>query len=231
MDQRKAAAAAAAVAAAGIITSAAFEAPLDLLEPVPLIETVESQDGGDEDASPDEERQNGPLARFRARFLRLPYSIRALVGVPLWGIGWGLTALASFLWTGAAASTVEKVFEWLLLLAVGAGVFAASVKAAFPDLPVREILRPRNIFPLLGLTGVLALSDAAVSALWTETLPRYLWHLGSAGVLAAACVRTVRREKRRQLEEEERRAALPLSRAAVEELARRLADSVSPRRY
>ena len=59
MERRKAAAvAAAAAAAAGIVTSAAFDTPLELLEPVPLEETLEN-DGGGEDS--------GASARFPCR--------------------------------------------------------------------------------------------------------------------------------------------------------------------
>lgn len=147
MDTRKTAAiTAAAMAAAGIVTNAAYDAPLDLAEPVPLEETVDSGTTEESGGQP-EERQRGSLARFRRWADRLPEEVRALVGVPLWWLGAALTEGAVLLWTAAASPAAACLVRWLLLLAVAVLVFAASVKAALPDVPLGRLLKPRSLAP------------------------------------------------------------------------------------
>ena len=226
MDKRRAAAAAAAVAAAGIITNAAFETPALLWEPTPVIENLDQ-----DDAPAPEDRQRSPLARVRARMMALPWAIRALVGVPLWGIGWTLTTALAALWTGVSAPALTHVLEWLLTGAIAAAAFAASLKAAFPELPAKEIFHRRNMVPLLGTTALLAAGDFALFAVWKVEFPRWVWQTGSVAVLTGLGIHLLLCERRRIAEEALQKADRPLSKDSIEQIARRLADTVCPRRF
>ena len=230
MNRQKAAAVtAAAVAAAGIVTSAAFDTPLELLEPVPLEETLEA-DASDSGTAGTEERQRGPLARFRRWTQRVPGEARALVGVPLWWLGTALTESAVLLWTAAASPAAACLIRWLLLAAVAVLVFAASVKAAIPDVPVKRLLRPRSLAPLLGTAALLAAADLALTSL-DRAFTLWAWRTGAFLLFSAVCADRIRKEKSAALEEAARRAEEPLSRSAVENLARHLADSVCAVRF
>lgn len=224
MDKRKAAAAAAAaVAAAGMVTGASFDTPADLLaDSAPVIETV--QDDGGDAASVDEERQRSPAARVRTWVMGLPAAVRALVGVPLWCVGRVLLSALSLLWIGAAPA-LSRLLGWLCLAVLAAAVFTASVKAAFPALPLRRLWRPRRLLALLGLTALLAAADLALPGLWPEEggIPHLVWRCGAVCLLVFACGWTLHSEGKREAERRQEEVS-------VEERARRLADTVCPPR-
>lgn len=229
MDRRRAAAVtAAAVAAAGIVAGAALETPLVETEPVPLVEELPEEDG---DAA-ERPRVRRPADGVRARLMEIPETVRAfLAGVPLWSAGQALLAGAAALLPGVV-DAVSAMLGWILAGAVAVAVLGASVKAALPDVPVKRILRPRNVLPLLGATALLAVLDVALCSVAEIGFPHWVWHAGAGAALAAVCAGTIRREKRLALEEAEQEAedAFP-GRTAVEEAARRLADTVCPRRF
>ncbi|MBR2755595.1 MAG: hypothetical protein IKD64_07225, partial [Lachnospiraceae bacterium] len=47
-------------------------------------------------------------------------------------------------------------------------VFAVAMKCAFPKLPLKKILRPRNILIILGGTIVLGIADQVVPLFWKD---------------------------------------------------------------
>ena len=165
MDKKKTAAAAAVTvaAAAGMVTGALFDTPADLMaETAPDAVTEQL---ADEDAGAPEEKRQSAAVRLRQWVLRLPAGVRMLVGVPLWALGWVLLTGLSALWAGVGPIAAHGL-RWLCLTLVVLMVFALSVKAAFPKLPVRRILRPRNVLFLLGAALLLAAADLALPMVW-----------------------------------------------------------------
>lgn len=228
MENKKRAAAAAAVAAAavaGMVTGAVIDDPAELLaDPDPVVSTLLEDDG---DAAP-EERQRGSAARLRAWLLSLPAAVRVLVVLPLWGLGWMLLTALSTFWAGAMTPLLARVLSWLCLAVLLAAVFAAGVKAAFPALPLREILRPRNVLFLAGMTLVLAVADAVLPTVWTgyEIIQQTVWRVGAVCLLAFVCGAALKRQGRRCAARAAAEVPAAPRRTAVEEEARRLADTV-----
>ena len=233
--QKRAAAttAVAAVTSAGIVMGGAFQSPDDLLRgdgeddaaPIPQTyqPTIPSGDGDDidepdEDAGDeeDEERRRSPRARFREWVWGLPVSVRALVGVPLWALGWLILTGLGALWGGVLSPVASGLLSALALAAVLLTAFTFTVKAAFPDLPLKKIVNRRTVPALLIGAAVLAGANAVLPLVWDgyEKFARLLQGLGSAGVLGAISAVFIRRESRRR-----KKAAEKAALAAEEEIA------------
>ena len=225
MKKRKAAAAAAVTVAAvaGVVTGTAFDSPVDL---VPEIAVTAEQQADDDGAAVTEQRK-GPAARVRQWVQGLPAAVRMLVAVPLWCFGWVLMSAASLLWAGATP-WLARLLSWGCLALLLMAVFACSVKAAFPEVPLRKILRPGNVLFLLLASALLCAADLALPSLWKGYDPatRLVWRVGSALLLAFLCFAELKWQGKRYAAREE-----PASgRSFVEEEAWRLADTVCPRR-
>ena len=223
MKKRKAAAAAAVTAAAvaGVVTGTAFDSPMDL---VPEITVTAEQQAEDDDAAVSQQ-QKGPMARVRQWVLGLPAAVRMLVAVPLWVLDWVLTSAASLLWVGASP-WLARLLSWVCLAVVLLGVFACSVKAAFPDVSFRRLLRPGNVLFLLLASALLCAADLALPTLWKgyDAVSRTVWRVGAAALLAFLCCAELKRQGKRAVRKQQ---AAPVSeRTAVELEARRLADTV-----
>ena len=100
MDAKKKVAAAVVTAAAvtGVVTSATFDSPLDLVPEVAEELNLDFEDG----TAVEDTDQKSPLAKIRIWAMGLPAAVRMLVAVPLWVMGWVLTSAVSVFWTGAA---------------------------------------------------------------------------------------------------------------------------------
>ena len=225
MDKKKAAAAAAVTvaAAAGMVTGAVFDSPADLMgEPAAIVSVQADEDDG---GAALKERQKGPTARIREWVLSLPAAVRMLVGVPLWALGWVLLTGLSTLWASALTPLLSRVLGWLCL-----GLLLTAVKASFPDVPLRKILRPRNVLFLLGMTAVLAVADLALPTVWQgyDIYSRTVWRVGATCLLAFACCAALKSQGKRAAVKKE----IPAHnrRSAVEDEARRLADTVCGKR-
>ncbi len=234
VSKRKKAAAAAVtvVAAASVVTSAAFDNPADLMRDPTPITSVQLMDDDDNDNPivQEEEQQAGVTARIRKWILNLPAAARAVVGVPLWCIGWVLmTGVSTFLAT-AATPLIARLLGWLCLALILLAVFAATVKSAFPKAPLHKILRPGNILLLLGVRLFLFLADMAMPSVWQGYDPtsQMIWRVGATCLLAFTCCMELKHQGKKYAVVEEKAPQLP-KRTEVEEAARLLADSVCPR--
>lgn len=223
MDRKKKAAAAAVTvaAAAGMMTHAAFDSPVDL---APEAAEALHWDTGDQDGQ--EPEQKGPLAKLRLRIMALPAAVRMLVGVPLWLLGGVLISAASVFWAGTAP-VLAGLLNWLCLALVLLGVFAASAKAAFPNVSVRRLLRLRNAALLLLLGTVFWAADLALPTVWDgySLATGTVWRVGAACALALVCGLELKHQGRRAA-----KAVPAAERTEVERAALALADTVCPPR-
>ena len=233
MDKKKAAAAAAVTvaAAAGMVTGTVFDSPVDLLqEPAPVV-SVQAAD--DDDGSVPEERQKGFSARVREWILSLPAAVRMLVGIPLWVLGWVLLTGISTLWAGVMTPLLSRVLGWLCLALILLAVFACSVKAAFPAVPLRKLLKLWNVLLLLGITALLAAADLALPTVWQgySLYSRTVWRVGATCLLAFACCVVLKSQgKRSSAAAGKEKIPVDSGHTAVEEEAWRLADTVCGKR-
>lgn len=148
------------VAAATVLSmfvSTTVQNPADLIDdediftpPAPIVEMVsdipDEPDNGDEDEGiTDEEKKRGGIKeRIRSFLLSRSPIVRVCICLPMWAIGWGLTALFS-----ALCSMLSPVGGTILSLVLAAAVILAVlvgvVKTVSPDKPLREILTKKNI--------------------------------------------------------------------------------------
>ena len=230
MDKKKAAALAevTTAAAAGMVTGALFDSPADLLnqpEPDDIVEFTD--DDGQEETEQSGKQRLALSVRLRKWILNLPEAVRMLVVIPLWVVGWVLLNAVSVLWMGAAP-VLERAISWLCLSLVLLVVFAAGVKTALPHVPLKQILRPRNILFILTVTLLLGLADLALPSVWQSynAATQLVWRIGATCLLAFVCVTALSRhgtvtvEVPRQLTETE-----------IRQQALELADSVHDPKY
>lgn len=224
--EKAAAAALAAAAAAGMVTGAVIDRPADLLADTPF--AVEQQEDDAETAAA-EQKKSGIAARIRMWLLALPAPVRMLVGVPLWCLGWVLLTGISTFWAGAMTPLVARLLGWLCLAIIILVVYALSVKAAFPKVPFRRILKFRNVVFLLGMTAVLAAADLALPTVWEgyNVISQTVWRVGATCLLVFSCGSAL---KRQGYKAEKKMLAEAPQRTEIELEALRLADTVCPPR-
>lgn len=204
---------------AGVLVNGAIDTPNDLLEDDVAAVTIEAQADDDMAASNDDERKGSPLRRW---LLSLPLPVRALIGIPLWALGWGITELFALLGQAALTPLGHTILSWLLTALLAVGVFAATAKAIFPDLPLKKILRPRNILIVAGGVLLFGVLDTVLPLFWTDYPPIGRWlRLGSAALMIACGCLSLRKLHHKKLKS-------PQLTTAQQAMA--LADTVCPPR-
>ena len=206
---------------AGVLVNGAIDTPNDLLQDDAAAVIIEAQTDDDMVAADDDERKGSPLRRW---LLSLPIGVRMLIGIPLWALGWGITELLALLWQAALSPLGSTILSWLLTAALALGAFALTAKAIFPDLPLKKILRPRNILIVVGGTLLLGAIDTVLPLFWTgyPHIGRWVRLIGAALVIGCGCL-SLRKLHRRK---EEKTPAL-----TTEQQAMALADTVCPPRH
>ncbi|MCI2057456.1 MAG: hypothetical protein LKJ86_10020 [Oscillibacter sp.] len=170
--KRAAAAAVTAVASASVLVGGLFPSPADLLNDgdastqTAVTQSVED-DAGTEEVDEETQRRRGSVrARLRQWIRQLPVGVRAVVGVPLWCIGWVMLTGLSTLWSAVLSPVAGTLAGWACLAAVLVGVFALTAKAMFPDLPMKKILRKRNVLGIVAGVALLGIADTLLPYVW-----------------------------------------------------------------
>ena len=245
-----AATAVAAVTAAGVLVGGAYASPEELLNDGPdaIVQTLDmnapldnggADDGGGEEEAEGEEEKRGIYSGVRRLMRAAPAGVRALVGIPLWGLGTVLTALLSALWSGVLSPAASTLLSWLAMALMTVLIFTLAVKTAFPDLPLRKILNRRSLAGIGILCLLFGIADAALPLFWEDyrQLSRLLRIAGSlvcTGVPVAFFVRRHARKKPAEVvvgEAAEPAPSLADRERAAKKLVAELADSVCPRLY
>ena len=128
-----------------------------------------------------------------------PLAAPNIIGVNS-GAGLGVALCCAVLPTAAAA-----VLGWgLTVLALAAGL-AAFVKAFFPEKKLRDIVKKKNLWWLLGGAAALAALDEVLPLVWAgySTAAAFVKLAGGAAILGGTVTAAVRGEKRREREREE----------------------------
>lgn len=205
-------------AAAGMLISSAFSSPAELLKqedsaiPPPPAAVVEyaapdasPDDDGDNALEPEEETEEklSFRARLRRRILRMPQAVRAVIGVPLWGIGWGITNLLSLIWTGLLSPAFGVILKWIVAAALLFLAVILTVKAVFPDIPLKKLVNKRNFLTVFIGMAVLAAADTVLGIALPdkEYVSLIVKSVGSLGVMAIAVVPAILSENKKRSEE------------------------------
>ena len=207
------------IAAAGMLIGNLFSSPAELLQkdegaipppPAAIVDYAVPDAGPDDDgdaSAPDEEGEEklSLRGRLRRRILRLPLFVRALIGVPLWGIGWGITSLLSLLWSALLSPVFAAVLKWIFAAALLLLAVMLTVKAVFPDIPLKKLLTKRSFLTVFIGMGVLAAADTALGIAIPdkEFISVIVKAVGSLGVMALAVVPAIAGENRKREDEAE----------------------------
>ena len=167
--------------ALSLLTSAAFNAPADIMEEhpdthvsnPPIVMDIDEYVNTDVDDDDDADEQKGTklsvMARFRQAVLSLPSPVRLLIITPLWLIGTALMTLITAVWNTLFASPLGAfIASFAVGFAVLTGLFAVTAKTLFPDVPLRDILTKRNVLILAVGAVILSGLDAAMPLFWEK---------------------------------------------------------------
>ena len=265
LRKKLAASGVAVVTSASLLVGGLFNSPAALVEqpdlnPVAVVDDEDdldgNGDGGDgpdtadgeseseqeEDEEDGEGAESGVRAGLRQKILQLPYSVRLLVILPLWAIGYALIGLGGSLWASVLSPVLGKVLAWLLFLGALLGSFLLAGKAAFPDLPLKKILNKRSLSALAIGAVALGAADLIVPLFWDgyDRLADIVRAVGGVLILGGVSWAFAGRELRRRRAEKEaaeraaeeaRETEAPQPRPVTREDVLALADTVSrPRR-
>ncbi len=173
--------AAATVAAASLLVNGAVEDPSVLLHPENPDESashVLHVDAQEHRSYIVETDRLEPLT-FRQKaclwMQRMPLPVRALVLLPLWGVGEALTVLGTALLSSPIG---QAVLHLLLELALLIGLFALVWKLLFPDVPLRKLFSKKNLPWLIGGAILITAANTVLGLVWDQ------WKFVRAALLA-----------------------------------------------
>lgn len=173
----------AALIAASLLTGLAFSNPAEINEDqaasnyrsAPIVMDVDEfvnapvDDDDDGDAEEKKVTKLSVAARFKQAVLSLPQSVRLLIITPLWAAGTAIMTVIAFLWNIIFASPLGAfIASFAFGFAILIGLFTATARMLFPDIPVRKLLTKQNVLILGALALLLSGFDAAAPLFWHE---------------------------------------------------------------
>ena len=168
--KRAAAGAASAVAAASLLVNTVVTDPATLLKPSDESVTDPSHvcvvDGTEHRSYILETDSYEPYTlreRICVRLQSWPLPVRALVLLPLWGVGELLITLLSLLWKSPIG---QFLLHFVLEAALLIGLFVLVWKLLFPHVPIRKLFSRKTLPWLIGGALVIAVADAVLGWFW-----------------------------------------------------------------
>ena len=130
--------------------------------PIVMMMDLDADDADPEDegeADPEEEKK-GIFARIKKKILQLPAAVRALVGVPLWAVGWVIIHFASLAWSTVLHPVLGIVLKWVLAALILLAVYASDAK--------HTKARKNDIVLFLFVRGkcIILLEEGYIHAVW-----------------------------------------------------------------
>ena len=132
-------------------------------------------DPDEDDEEDEEEEENAPATlwgKMRAWIWSWPLALRILICVPLWALGWGVCQAGHAVWSLFLSPALSALSGVLLLFAVLAGILGLAGRAAFPELPLREVFKKSRLIAL-GIGSLLLEGFIALLPALDETLEPY----------------------------------------------------------
>lgn len=161
------------VASASVSIAGFFSEPAALLDrdikiPSAQVDVIVDDDDDEGDENDENEQKEGFAEKARAFILRIPFAIRSTVGVAMWGLGWVIIRIVSFLWVGVLSPILGFILKSLLTFLILAAVVGGILKLLFPWLRWRDIFNKRNIIFLLVMSLLLNLCDLILPRIWDD---------------------------------------------------------------
>lgn len=174
------------VAATSMLIGGVFSSPKDVTAPLPdtppaIMEVYEADTvPDDEESSP--VRRKSLKQRVREKLLAWPQWLRAILLLPLWGLGTVLSLLLRTFLPGFLKWLLGALFPLLLLL--------AGLKLLFPEIPLSKLLCRKNRIALAILAVLLFITSPILEHFYPDKT--YLAFCVKLGLLALtfliACV-------------------------------------------
>lgn len=161
--KRAAAAAAAVIAAAGTVVGGSFDSPMDLMNAdggLYASDTAAELNIDEDSGAVDGGEERTRRGRIRRLAAALPAGVRALVGVPLWCVGWLVITLVSGLWSVVVSPLVGTALKWLLAAAIMLALLLVMLKIVFPDMPLSRLFNKKSVLTALLGVAVVGVLDA-----------------------------------------------------------------------
>lgn len=132
---------------------------------------------------------------LRNLVLQIPVWVRACVFLPLWALGYLGIHLLSGVYQVALAPVLSHIIGYILCVLVMLGVFVLTMKSIFPNLPLKKILRWKNIRRILVGAAVLKAIDILLPLAWGEYARYKYLIMMLAGFLILGFILFLRRRK------------------------------------
>lgn len=91
-----------------------------------------------------------------------------LISAPAYAVGWVLSKLLSLLWSLTLTPVMNKIVFWLLIALAAFAAVAAGLKAAFPDMSLKEILTGKRSLGIIGSIFAACAVCALLSRIWPD---------------------------------------------------------------
>ena len=174
----------AAIAAAGLTLGVLFSSPDDLLNkdlfvtpPFEISDVMLNEDNSDgPDISPEteqEKKQRGIRASLRRILLQIPLEVRAFAGVPIWVVGRVLLVLLGVLLKNVLAPAWMTILKYLCIAGLVLAAILLSVKAAFPDMPLKKLVTGKRIAVSAALAVFFGAVGVLLQVFWPEAMKTY----------------------------------------------------------
>ena len=171
---------AAGVMAAGLFVNGLFENPSDLMsspssmnQPA-VVETIDLDVPPDDVDDKNKKAKEGTASKVRQWIQNLPVVVKAVVGVPLWVIGWALMQVFTLVFGKLLSPVLGTVLKWVLGFVILAAIFVLIMKWIFPDAKVKEILRPKNLLGL-GIGVVILFAIDLLTPIFWGDFSKWRW--------------------------------------------------------
>ncbi len=132
---------------------------------------------------------------LRNLVLQIPVWVRACVFLPLGALGYLGIHLLSGVYQVALAPALSHIIGYILCVLVMLGVFVLTMKSIFPNLPLKKILRWKNIRRILIGAAVLKAIDIILPLAWGEYARYKYLIMMLAGFLILGSILFLRRRK------------------------------------
>lgn len=128
-------------------------------QPAPIVQVLDQAPApdvviGDDDDDVQEEKKRSGLW--------------TLISAPAYAVGWVLSKLLSLLWRLTLTPVMNRIVFWLLIALAAFAAVAAGLKAAFPDMPLKEILTGKRSLGIIGSVFAACAVCALLSRIWPD---------------------------------------------------------------
>ena len=114
------------------------------------------------------ERKKSFSERIKEWLQRLPFAVRVLIILPMWGVGFGILWLGSLLGDLIGIPVIGTIIKWIVGVIVIAGLIIFGEKILFPEVPVKKLASRKNLIALGVTASIIALAGAFGKYYWED---------------------------------------------------------------